>query len=117
FTKLIKEDSVVSNYTERSVLAYMKDDEFGETTSNIVFALTLPSSNVSFGTNPILDSAVLVMSYSSSSPLYGDSLKYKVNVNQLNETLYSASKQKVFYTNKEWSVNSTIVGSREFFPA
>lgn len=117
FTKLIKEDSVASNYTERSVLAYMKDDEFGETTSNIVFALTLPSSNVSFGTNPILDSAVLVMSYSSSSPLYGDSLKYKVNVNQLNETLYSATKQKVFYTNKEWNVNAAIVGSKEFFPA
>lgn len=117
FTKLIKEDSVVSNYTERSVLAYMKDDEFGETASNIVFALTLPSNNVSFGTNPILDSAVLVMSYSSSSALYGDSLKYKVNVNQLNETLYNATKQKIFYSNKEWNVNSAIVGSKEFYPA
>lgn len=116
-TKLIKEDSVVSNYTERSILGYMNDDEFGKTTSNVVFALTLPSSKVSFGTNPILDSAVLVMSYSSSAPLYGDSVKYKVNVNQLNETLYSATKQKTFYTNKVWDTKSTIVGSKEFFPS
>lgn len=116
-TKLIKEDSVVSNYTERSILGYMNDNEFGKTTSNIVVALTLPSSNVSFGINPILDSAVLVMTYSNSAPLYGDSIKYKVNINQLNETLYSSTKQKVYYTNKEWNANTTVVGSKEFFPA
>lgn len=116
-TKLVKDDSIATNYTERSVLSYMKDAEFGKTTTNIALAVTLPSSNVSFGKDPILDSAVLVLKYAASAPIYGDSASYKVLVNQLSEKLYDGTTNKVYYSNKEWTTESTVVGSKTFFPA
>ncbi|GEM_PF-677278 len=116
YTKLIAEDSIIANFTERSVLSYIKDNDFGETTTNIILAPTLPASNTSFGTNPILDSAVLVLNYSSARALYGDSARYKVNVHQLTETVYKDS-PKTYYAHKSWSYNNSIIASKEFYPA
>ncbi|RRN77779.1 DUF4270 family protein, partial [Pseudoxanthomonas sp. SGD-10] len=116
YTKLIEEDSLIANFTERSVLSYIKDNEFGETTTNIILAPVLPSSNTSFGTNPILDSAVLVLNYSASRALYGDSAKYRVNVHQLTETVYNNS-PKTYYAHKTWSYDNTLIASKEFYPA
>lgn len=115
YTKLIKEDSIAANFTDRSVLSYLKDTEFGETRTNIMLAPTLPSANFSFGTNPILDSAVLVLNYHKSTPLYGDSSRFTVNVHQLTEKLYDGA--TVYYNNKIWSYNNTLVGTTNFYPA
>ncbi|MDA9554828.1 DUF4270 domain-containing protein [Pelobium sp.] len=110
--KLLKIDSVITNGTNRSALGYFKDPTFGTTTSNIAVALTLPTSNYTFGKNPVLDSAVLVLPFAG---FYGDSLNtnYTAEVRQLNEVLYSDS-QKPFYNTKKWQFNSTVIGSKNF---
>lgn len=109
-TKLIKQDSILTSGTEKSVLAYFKDPIFGTTTGNIAVALTLPSSNFTFGKNPILDSAVLVMPFSG---FYGDSLNtnYTVEVRQLNELLYNDN-PKSYYNTKKWAFKTTVIGTK-----
>src|SRR6476659_3164735 len=114
-TKLFKEDSVISNFTNNSVLGYFKDPVFGTTTSNIAVALSVPSTNYSFGTNPTLDSAVLILPFLD---FYGDSINtnYNVEVRQLNEVLYNET-SKSYYNTKKWAVKSTVIGSRNFYAA
>ena len=109
-TKLIKEDSVVANYTYYSALGYFKDPIFGTTTSNMAFALTLPSDNYTFGKSPVLDSAILVLPYKD---FYGDSVNtnYTVEVKQLNEVLYTGT-SKSYYNTKKWAFGTSILGSK-----
>ncbi len=115
-TKLIKQDSVVANYTSVSVLGYFKDPLFGTTTSNIALALTLPNSNYTFGKSPVLDSAILVLPFSD---FYGDSLNtnYTVEVRQLNEVLNTGSGTSSYYNTKKWAHQATIIGSKNFSAA
>ena len=110
FTKLIKEDSVVANYTYYSALGYFKDPIFGTTTSNLALALTLPSDNYTFGKSPVLDSAILVLPYKN---FYGDSVNtnYTVEVKQLNEVLYTGT-SKSYYNTKKWAHGTSILGSK-----
>lgn len=114
FTKLMKQDSIVANFTSTSALAFFKDPIFGTTTSNIAVGLTLPGSILSFGNNSVLDSAVLVLPFAG---FYGDSLNtnYNVEVRQLNEVLFN-TKAKTYFNTKKWAVNNTLVGSKSFAP-
>nr|WP_294900832.1 DUF4270 domain-containing protein [uncultured Pedobacter sp.] len=109
-TKLQKQDSVLANYTAQSVLGYFNDATFGKTTANIAMGLTMPSVNYSFGTNPTLDSAVLVIPFIG---FYGDSINstFTAEVRQLNEVLYNES-SKSYYSNKKWLTNSTVIGTK-----
>jgi hypothetical protein len=109
-TKLQKRDSVLANYTTQSVLGYFDDATFGKTTANIALALTMPSTNYKFGTNPTLDSAVLVIPFLG---FFGDSANstFTAEVRQLNEVLYNES-GKSYYSNKTWLKNSTVLGSK-----
>lgn len=111
-TKLLKTDSTLVNFTNRSVLGYFKDPVFGTTTNNMAVALTLPSANYSFGKQTSLDSAVLVLPFSG---FYGDSLNtnYTVEVRQLNELLYNET-QKAYYNNKKWLSKPTLLATKNF---
>lgn len=84
------------------------DPIFGNTESSIVMSVTLPSEGYSFGTGAIVDSAVLVLPYSTQ--FYGDttSSKYAFDVRQLSTDL---SMQKSFLSNRVWPVNNTVQGS------
>lgn len=106
--KLQKQDSILANFTNNSVLGYFKDPIFGETTANIAIGLTMPSTNFKFGTNPTLDSAVLVLPFLD---FYGDSAgsSFVAEIRQLNEVLYNES-GKNYYSNKKWSKISTVIG-------
>ena len=110
-TKLMKQDSVLANFTTTSALAFFKDPIFGTTTSNIAVGLTLPATKLSFGTNSVLDSAVLVLPFAG---FYGDSLNtnYNAEVRQLNEILYNVN-PKTYFNTKKWAVNNTIVGKKD----
>lgn len=114
FTKLMKVDSTLANFTSTSVLAYFKDPTFGTTTSNIAVALTLPNTNPAYGTNSVLDSAVLVLPFVR---FYGDSANtnYSVEVRQLNEVLFNVN-AKTYFNTKRWAVNSMVIGSKNFAP-
>ena len=113
-TKLMKQDSILANFTTTSALAFFKDPIFGTTTSNIAVGLTLPATKLSFGTNSVLDSAVLVLPFAG---FYGDSLNtnYNVEVRQLNEILFNVN-PKTYFNTKKWAVINTVVGSRNFAP-
>jgi hypothetical protein len=113
-SKLIKIDSFVSNYTNTNVLGYFRDPIFGTTTANIALAFILPSANQTFGKNPVLDSAVLVLNYRDFT---GDSLSnsFTVEVRQLDELLYGEPVAR-FYNNKTWATKNSVITSYTFNP-
>jgi len=107
----VAEDSVITNGLSRTPLSYFKDPVFGTTEADIALDINLPNSTaytLPTGTFTV-DSAVLVMNYATSS-FYGDSLasRYKANVYQLGERMYSG----VSYSSKKtWAVESTLLGT------
>ncbi|KHJ37927.1 hypothetical protein PBAC_19390 [Pedobacter glucosidilyticus] len=113
-TKLLREDEIITNQNSRNVLGYLDDPQFGKTTANLALALTLPSATVTFGTNPIIDSAVLVLPYGGAS--YGDSTNYTAQVRQLDELLYFED-GRTFTSSKLWLKKPDVVGSKVFKPS
>lgn len=98
----------------RYPFGYLKDPIFGTTESNLALTVNIPSDAYSFGTNPILDSAVLVLNFAGE--FYGDStLTYSIDVNQLNNNL---ADQETFLSNKDYVFNSLILGNKssKIFP-
>lgn len=78
----LRTDNAVSN---RNLLGDFKDPIFGRTKATIVSQLVLNANNVQFDTNPVLDSAVLILNYAG---FYGDSTtKQTIQVHQLAEAL------------------------------
>jgi hypothetical protein len=108
----VAEDSVVTSALAKTPLGNFDDPVFGNTTSNVAVAITLPGNaayTVPAGTLTI-DSAVLVLRYANG--FYGDSLntRYTANVYQMQEKVGS----QTYYSTKRWSANSSILGTRTF---
>jgi hypothetical protein len=110
----IPEDSVVTNALGRTPMGLFRDPVFGTTQSDAAIDLNLPGASYLLPTGTItVDSALLVLRYSDG--FYGDSLasRYKVNVYQLGERIYTNS---IYYNTKQWKYNSTtLLGTRTFF--
>lgn len=116
----IPEDSVLTSGQTNTQLGLFNDPAFGTTTANIAMDLNLPSNSsttdiaYTLPTGTItIDSAILVMRYANG--FYGDSIatRYKANVYQLNERMYSSAS---YYSNKNWNYNNaTLLGSKTFF--
>lgn len=105
----VREDSVLTNTLSRYPLGYLSDPIFGKTTANIAMSLTLEPPGLSFGTNPVLDSAVLVLYYGKE--FYGDSTSlFQVEVHQLNSPLNSGT---AYYNTTPQSYSSTVLGSKK----
>ena len=93
----------------RHPLGYISGDEvFGTTEASLAMSVTLPSGRYSFGENPTVDSAILVLPYASQ--FYGDTVSsvYSFDVQQLENDL---SLEKSFLSNKVWPVESPTVGT------
>jgi hypothetical protein len=111
----VTDDTVVTSGIAKTPLGYFKDPVFGISQSDLITDLNLPASGpytVPTGT-VYIDSAVLILKYADG--FYGDSLssKYKVNVYQLNEKVYSGNS---YYNNRIWSYNNqNLIGSKSFF--
>ena len=75
------------------------DPIFGATEANLSMTVSLPSNSYSFGGIPIVDSAILVLPYSTQ--FYGDTTttEYTFTVKQLTNDL---SVQKIFLSNRVW---------------
>ena len=92
----------------RYPLGYLKDPIFGITEASIAMSVGLPNASFKFGTTPILDSAVLVLNYSSE--FYGDSTQvYTINVNQLTNNLQA---EESFLSNKIYPISSRVIGTK-----
>jgi len=118
----VPEDTVVSSGLPATPLAYFKDPVYGITQSDVITNLNLPGATdennqayiLPTGTISI-DSALLILPYVPGyTSFYGDSItsKYKANVYQLNERLYSI----LTYPNtRKWQYNSSnLLGSATF---
>lgn len=95
----VAEDTVATSGISQNPLGFIEDPIFGNTEANLALGLTLPSAGYTFGTNPALDSAVLVLRYGDE--FYGDSINvnYTVNVQQL-KMPYNAG--KTHYNKTTW---------------
>jgi len=102
-------DQNVSTFSlTRHPLGYLKDPIFGTTESTLSFAVNLPNDAYSFGINPVIDSAVLVLSYGSE--FYGDSTSlYSFDVRQLSSNLVDAPSLN---NNVVFPANSTLLGNK-----
>lgn len=104
----VREDSVLTNSLRQYPLGYFNDPIFGKTSANIALSLNMVNASTTFGTAPVLDSAVLILHYGDE--FYGDSTsKFQIEVRQLAEPLNRA---KNYYNQTGFNVNSTIIGNQ-----
>lgn len=107
-TTTVAEDTISTIGLSKYPLGYIQDPVFGATEANVALSLTLPNNNQTFGTSPVLDSAVLVLKYLD---FYGDSTqsRYMVNVHQLQTKLDG----NIGYSNRStFNFNTTVIGSK-----
>ena len=107
-SRTILDDNTLAYGLTRHPLGYLKDPIFGTTESNLVMAVNLPSDAYTFGTNAVLDSAVLVLNYGGE--FYGDSTSnYSIDVHQLSSNL---NDELSYMSNREYAYNSTVIGNK-----
>ena len=107
--KTVQDEAKTSLGYPRLPLGYINADPiFGNTEASLAMSVTLPGGKYSIGASPVLDSAVLVLPYSTQ--FYGDTASsvYSFNVQQLQNDL---ALQESFLTNKVWPVQPNIIGS------
>lgn len=92
----------------RHPLGFITDPDFGTTEASIAMAVGLPGTTHKFGTTPVIDSAVLVLPYSTQ--FYGDTATavYTVKVNQLTNDI---SKESSYLINKVWPAEAPVLGT------
>jgi len=107
----IPEDSVPTNYSSRNLLGFRNDPVFGSKKASIYTEFRLLENDLYFGDNPILDSVVLELYYSS---YFGDyTTMQNVRVYELSEN-FPESDDGAFYSSltiehKEFPVSDTLV--------
>ncbi|TXI13214.1 MAG: DUF4270 family protein [Pedobacter sp.] len=107
-TTVTDSDPIQTSFLTKYPYGVLTDPLFGTTTSNLLMSLNLPSSNLTFGTSPVIDSAVLVLNYSNE--YYGDpNAQFNFEVYQLSNRLISTS--NLYNTNTDVP-QSTIIGSK-----
>ncbi len=111
FSRTIRESDAVTygsgSTMSRYPLGYLNDPLFGTTEASLALAVNLPSEAYSFGTNPLLDSAVLVLNYSGE--FYGDSTaNYNIDVQQLTNNL---ANETSFLSSKTYPTQATVLGN------
>ncbi len=92
----------------RHPLGFMTDPVFGTTEASLAMAVGIPVSTHKFGTNPVIDSAVLVLPFSTQ--FYGDTTTsvYNIKVHQLTNDI---SKENSYLINKDWPAETTGRGA------
>ena len=107
-TATVREDSVVTNSLSQYPLGYLNDPLLGKTTANIALSLNLVSAGITFGTSPVLDSAVLVLHYGDE--FYGESTsQLEFEVYQLIAPLIIS---KAYFNTYAHNFNNTLIGSK-----
>lgn len=88
------------------------DPIFGYASAGFYAQLSLPTTNVNFGSNLHLDSVVLSLDYEN---FYGiDTLSnYTIHVHELTESL---STDSTYYSNSNHAIDNTPIGTKTFIP-
>jgi hypothetical protein len=104
-TKTVNDEPASTATLLRYPLGFLNDPQLGTTEASLAMSVNLPSTKYSFGTSPTIDSAVLVLPYSTQ--FYGDSTStYSVDVHQLTTDI---SEQTSFKSNHEWPYDATTL--------
>ncbi|HNQ12737.1 MAG TPA: DUF4270 domain-containing protein [Bacteroidia bacterium] len=104
-TKTIREDSIPSAQNTLNLVGSYIDPIFGLTAASFSAQVRIPSSNVNFGTNPVVDSVILSLAYKG---YYGDSTNIgsqNILVHRIAEDLY---RDTVYYSNKKFTVSDQL---------
>jgi hypothetical protein len=92
----------------RVPFGYLTDPLLGTSEASLALSVNLPTNSYSFGTNTVIDSAVLVLPYADN--FYGDTTSsvYSVDVQQLTKDL---SMEGSFLSNKIYDAQAEIAGN------
>lgn len=92
----------------RYPLGYLNDPIFGKTDAGLALAVNVPSEAYSFGTQAVIDSAVLSLSFGTE--FYGDSTAtYNFEVRQLAANLHDATS---YLNNINYTTGSALLGNK-----
>lgn len=103
-THTVKDDSLLTAKVSPMLLGQINDPVFGIAKASIYTQLYLQTANPSFGSNPVLDSAVLSLVYKDGG-YYGTLYSQKFKVYALDESLY---KDSLYYSNRTLSYSSEL---------
>ncbi|MDB5121449.1 MAG: hypothetical protein JWN56_2667 [Sphingobacteriales bacterium] len=107
-SQTVPEGVVNTLYLQKHPLGDLTDDIFGKTNASLAVSLKLPSDTLKFGTEPELDSAVLILGYAKE--FTGDSTTtFKFDVHQLNEKLTTSSD---FSNTTTHAFNPLVIGTK-----
>lgn len=105
------QDSTRSDKTNSLIFGSMMDPVFGLTTSSFFSHVLLESEGVDFGTNPVLDSAVLMLFYNG---YYGDTLtRQNVKVYEISDDFVYDSAR---FSNQMLQTYPTLLADQDFIP-
>jgi len=106
-----KQDSIRTDEMTTLLLGGIMDPVFGATTAGFYSQIRLSAEGVNFGENPILDSVVLVLFYSSC---YGDTNTLQnVKVYEISEPIEIDS---IYYSTHTAAVYPTLLADQDFLP-
>jgi hypothetical protein len=106
----VLEDSVLTSGMIYGVIGSINDQVFGKTTASLYTQIRLTSNAPDFGTNPVVDSVVLILPYYS---LFGDSSAMQTfKVYELSESIIT---DKKYYSNSRVQ-QSSLLAEKTFLP-
>lgn len=105
---VLDNDPILTSFLKKYPVGTLNDPVLGTTTSNLLMSLNIPSNNLTFGTQPTLDSAILVLNYANE--YYGDpNTEFTFEIHQLANRLISTS--NLYNTNNSIPQN-TVIGAK-----
>ncbi|MBI5539532.1 MAG: DUF4270 domain-containing protein [Bacteroidia bacterium] len=110
----LKEDSLTTDERTYALLGSYFDPIFGRSDASFMTHIRLSSSNVSFGTVPVVDSIVLYLKYRS---YYGDTnTAQTISVYEIDKDFYLDS---TYYSNinpSQYILNNTLLATKSYYP-
>ncbi|RZL00337.1 MAG: DUF4270 family protein [Pedobacter sp.] len=106
-SKTVQEEAAATTGLARYPFGFINDPLLGTTTSSVAMSVNLPLDAYDFGTNAVLDSAVLVLNFGGE--FYGDSTtNYNIDVHQLTNNL---AKETSFLSSKVYPTQSALLAN------
>lgn len=106
------EKPLITSGSAVGVLGSMYDPSFGTTSAGFYAQCQITSSAISFGANPVLDSAVLTLAYNSPSNYGPCTLPVDLSVYELNQDMYLSS---TYHSNDAFQVKTPPIGKLQHF--
>jgi len=103
YASIAKDDSITTDERSRVLLGSYIDNIFGLSQASFATQFRLSSYNVSFGTNPVVDSIILYLDYTG---FYGDTTTMQeINVYRMTQDIYRDS---LYYSNEDISTMADL---------